>query len=345
MAARRGILVGCGFFARNHMHAWAQTPGVAIAATCDLDPARAAAAAAEFGIPRHGSDLPALLAEIAPDFVDIATTSPSHRALVERAAAPDRLIIVQKPMADTLSDAAAMVAACDAAGATLLVHENFRWQAPFRAASLRIAGGDVGEVAFARFSFRHGFDVYATQPYLAQGERLAIVDVGPHLFDLAQLYCGPAAAITCQTQRRNPRVRGEDSFAALIAHRNGATSVVDCTFDARLVPHRFPQTTALIEGSAGTIEIGEDYVMTVHGPAGREAMSVDAPVPGWGERPWHVVQDSVAALIGHAAAVMEGRAAPQPSGAFTLGTVALVEAAYASAAEGRRITLDTGETG
>jgi predicted dehydrogenase len=342
MQTRRGILVGCGFFARNHLHSWAETQGAEIAAVCDLDPARAKAAAQDFGIPVHGSDLQRLLTEIRPDFVDIVTTSPTHRALVEAAAAPGRLVIVQKPMADNLDDAAAMVASCAAVGAPFLVHENFRWQAPFREAWRRVQNGDLGRVDYARFSFRHGYDNYVNQPYLAEIEQFSIADVGTHLFDLAQLFCGPAVALSCETQRRNPKVRGEDSFVALIAHRTGAKACVDCTFEARLQPHRFPQTTGVIEGTRGTLEIGEDYVLTWHGPSGRETYSVEPPVPAWGAKPWHVIQDSVAALIRHTVAVMQGTEAPAPSGAFTLNTVALVQAAYIAAAEGRRVTLPEG---
>lgn len=337
----QGILVGCGFFSRNHLHGWAAAAPARIVAVCDLDPAKAAAAAAEFGIPSHGGDLAGLLADLAPDFVDIATTGPSHRHLVEAAAAPGRLVMVQKPMADTFADAAAMVAACNQAGAKLLVHENFRWQAPFREAWRRVEAGNLGQIDYARFSFRHGYDNYVNQPYLAQIERFAISDVGTHLFDLAQLFCGPVHDLACQTQRRNPKVRGEDSFTALLAHRTGATSVIDCSFETRLHPHRFPQTTGVIEGTKGSIEIGEDYTLTFHGPAGRTTWSAEPAVPVWGEKPWHVVQDSVMALIRHAVEVMQGQAAPQPSGAFTLNTVALVEAAYVSAAEGRRVAPET----
>ena len=338
----RGILVGCGFFARNHLHGWAGVEDAAILATCDLDGTRAATLAAEFGIPRHDDNLALLLDEIAPDFVDIVTTSPSHRALVAATAAPGRLVIVQKPMADSLCDALAMVEACDRAGARLLVHENFRWQAPFRACLDRFATGALGQIEHARFTFRHGYDNYVNQPYLAEIERFAIADVGTHLFDLAQLFCGPVTHLTCLTQRRNPRVRGEDSFTALLGHEGGAVSIAECSFESRLLPHRFPQTLAMIEATRGTIEIGEDYVVTVHGPAGRETFSAEPPVPAWGSRPWHVIQDSVAAFQHHAAAVMRGAAEPMPSGAFTANTVALVEAAYASAAAGRRIDLASG---
>ena len=47
---RIGVL-GCGFFAQNHLNAWKdlRTQGVQIVAVCDTDPAKAAKAAQEFG--------------------------------------------------------------------------------------------------------------------------------------------------------------------------------------------------------------------------------------------------------------------------------------------------------
>jgi predicted dehydrogenase len=333
----RGVLIGCGFFAQNHMQAWAGLGGATISAVCDSDPARAQAMAEAFGIPCHYTDAATALQAEAPDFVDIATTAPSHRALVELAAPHARLVICQKPMAETQADAVAMVEACAATGAHLLIHENFRWQRPFRDIAERLP--DIGPLHFARFSFRHGYDNYVNQPYLAEIARFTIMDVGLHLFDLARHLVGEVRTISCETQRLNPRVRGEDAFTAMLRHDNGAVSVVDCSFWSRLVPHRFPQTLAEIEGENGTLVLTEDYRLTVHGPDGRETFDAEPPVPGWGAAPWHVIQDSVIAFQAHAIDVLAGRAVPGPSGAHNLMTLSLGLAAYEAAETGRIVTL------
>ena len=75
----RGMLIGCGFFAENHLNAWTSmrdTPleGVELVAVCDRDLAKAEAAARRFGIPRAYADAETMLAKQKPDFVDIATT-------------------------------------------------------------------------------------------------------------------------------------------------------------------------------------------------------------------------------------------------------------------------------
>jgi predicted dehydrogenase len=66
----------------------------------------------QFGIERRYSDAAQMFADGGFDFVDIATTVQSHRALVEMAAAHGVPVICQKPFAKTLDDAKAMVKVC-----------------------------------------------------------------------------------------------------------------------------------------------------------------------------------------------------------------------------------------
>jgi predicted dehydrogenase len=337
---RRGVLIGCGFFARNHMQAWAGLPGARIVAVCDTDPGKAQAFARDFGARAH-TDAAALLAAEAPDFVDIATTVGAHRALVELAARHAGMVICQKPLAETLADGRAMVAACETAGIPFLVHENFRWQAPFRALRAAIDAGRIGTPRFLRLSFSHGFDIYANQPYLAKVRDLALTDVGLHLFDMARFLMGDVVSVACHTQRRNPAVAGQDAFVALLRHGSGAVSTVECSFLSHYAPDPFPQTLALVEGSAGTLDLSQGYGLRLHSDGGASLTDTEPPVPVWGEKPWHLVQDSVIALQAHALEVMAGRAAPQPSGAHNLGTLAVTLAAIRAAETGQTVELAT----
>jgi len=335
----RGALIGCGFFAGNHLAAWADIDGAEIVALCDTDVAKARAAGERFGIEAVHDDIESLLAERSLDFVDIATTAPSHRALVERAVSEVGTVICQKPFAENHADAAAMVAAAERAGATLLVHENFRWQKPFVELAALIEDGAVGTPHFARFSFRHGYDNYVNQPYLAEIERFTIMDVGLHLFDLARRFLGEVDTLSCLTQRLNPRVRGEDAFTALLGHADGATSVCDCSFFSTIRPEPFPRTLAWIEGPDGSLALETDGSLIRHDAEGRHARDSDPPVPDWGEAPWHVVQDSVRRFQEHVVAVMRGQATAAPSGADNLRTLTLALAAYDAAADGRTVQV------
>jgi D-apiose dehydrogenase len=336
---KRGVLIGCGFFARNHMHAWSGLEAVEIVAVCDLDLAKAKSMATDFNVPAFYTDADTMLREVKPDFADIATTSASHRMLVELAASHKVAAICQKPFADTFADAEAMVAACAHAKVLLIVHENFRWQRPFLVMKDLIRQGKIGSPHFARFSFRHGFDNYKNQPYLAEIERFTIMDVGLHLFDLARHFMGDVATLACTTQRLNQKVRGEDAFTALLKHESGATSICDCSFHSIYSPEPFPETLAQIEGDQGTLILSANFKLTLHQSAGQTEIDAAPHKPVWGVAPWHAAQESVALFESHVLAVLDGATHPQPSGADNLKTLALALAAYESAATNQTIAM------
>jgi D-apiose dehydrogenase len=333
----RGGLIGCGFFAANHLNAWAEVGGAEIVALCDRDPARLAAAAQRFGVGRTHADAAEMLAAERLDFVDIATTVPTHRPLVELAARAGVNMICQKPFADGMADARAMVAAAAAAGRTLMVHENFRWQSAIRRARAEMAA--IGRPFWGRVSFRSGFDVYAAQPYLATDARFIIQDLGIHCLDVARYLFGDVATLSAATQRVNPRIRAEDVATMLLVHECGATSVVDCSYASRLPRENFPETLLEIEGEEGSLRLDAGYRLTVH--AGGDTRVIDAapPLLPWAERPWHNIQESVLAIQQHFVDCLREGRAPETSGADNLGTLALVCAAYDSAGGGRAIDM------
>ncbi|MHA1571669.1 MAG: Gfo/Idh/MocA family protein, partial [Alphaproteobacteria bacterium] len=248
-----GALIGCGFFAQNHLHAWGDVNGARLVAVCDQDRAKAEAAAKNFGIPAVYDDAATMFSEHNLDFVDIATTMATHRPLVELAARHQVPTICQKPFAPTLDDCVAMVDACKAAGIPLMVHENFRFQTPLLAVQDVVNSGRLGPLFFGRISFRTAYDVYAGQPYLAEEERFAILDVGVHVLDVARVLLGEIDALACVTASVRPGLKGEDNCSILTRHTNGAAGFVDVSYSSRQNPDPFPETLIELDGSAGTL--------------------------------------------------------------------------------------------
>jgi predicted dehydrogenase len=335
----RGALIGCGFFARNHLNAWndMRGDGVDLVAVCDVDPEKAKAAAEEFGIARHYSSAEAMFANETLDFVDIATRMDSHLELVLLAVRHGIATIVQKPLAPCWEDCVAMVEAARAAGVRLAVHENFRFQSPMATLRQTLASGVVGTPSWGRFAFRTGFDVYRTQPYFHQEKKLAILDVGIHVLDLARVFMGEVERISCETQRRNQSNVGEDTATMLLRHASGAVSLVECTYEAKQIPDPFPQTLITIEADGGSIKVHEDFRMVVTAGGKADESHIGSPLLSWTEQPWHTAQESVLrtqqAIL---AAWRQGRDA-ETSGADNLRTYALVDAAYAAAQEARAV--------
>ncbi len=340
MRTTRLGIIGCGFFAQNHLHSWRSLAdqGVEIVAVCDSDAGRAEAAASQFGVPNRYADAAAMLEKEQLDLVDIVTQVRSHRTLVEMALGAGIATIVQKPFGNDLADCRAMLAAAEAAGGFLAVHENFRFQRPNRLIAEMLRRGDIGEPTWARISFRSGYDIYAGQPYLLEEERFVTTDLGVHVLDLARVFLGEVSHLGAEMQRRNPKVRGEDTATMTLRHASGAVSVVECTYGSRRLPDVFPATVLEIEGTEGAILLRGDLRIELTSRGELTEIDGDAPVLSWAERPWHIVQESVLRTCEHIhAAFRDGRPA-DVSAADNLRTYALCEAAYASANSGRKET-------
>jgi predicted dehydrogenase len=339
MARFKGALIGCGFFAVNQMHGWRDLADVDIVAICDRDPERLRIVGDDFGVERRYQSAGAMFADGGFDFVDIATTVGSHRALVELAASHSIPAICQKPFAPTLEDGKAMVAAAQTAGIPLMIHENFRWQTPILAVKAVLDSGAIGDPFWGRVSFRSGFDVFSGQPYLAKGNRFIIEDLGIHSLDIARFLFGDASRMTARTRRINPDIAGEDVATMLLDHDNGITSIVDVSYATKLPQEPFPETFVEIDGSKGTLRLGKDYKLIVHGPDGTTEAVVAPNLLPWASRPWHNIQESVALIQKHWIERLATGQEPDTSGHDNLKTFALVEAAYLSAERGETIAL------
>jgi D-apiose dehydrogenase len=339
MADLRGALIGCGFFSVNHMHGWRDAQGAGIVAICDMNGERLAAVGDQFDISARYRDAREMLTEVKPDFVDIATTVRSHRALVELAAELGIPAICQKPFALNLTDAKAMVTAMQDAGRPLMVHENFRWQSPLMKAKGIVDSGEIGTPFWARVSFRSAFDVFAAQPYLAEGKRFIIEDLGIHALDVARYFMGDAELVSAHTKRVNPNIIGEDVATILLKHFSGASSVVDCSYATKLEDELFPQTLLEIDGDKGSLRLDAGYRLRLTTAAGTRAQDVSPALLPWASRPWHNIQESVALIQQHWVDCLRHAREPATSGRDNLQTFALVEAAYASAATGQTVSL------
>lgn len=332
-------VIGCGFYAQNHLHAWRDltAEGALLAAVCDVDATKAKTTSETFHVPWY-TDVETMLAGGKLDAVDIVTRQDTHRAIAEIAIAHGVSAIVQKPFAPTWQDAIAIVEAAGKAGVWLAVHENFRFQAPFRAVRKAIDSGAIGMPSWGRVSFRTGFDVYRTQPYFLEEEKLVIADVGVHVLDLSRFLLGDVARISCEIQRRNPRVKAEDDTATmLLQHESGAVSVVDCTYEARRADDPFPETLVEIEGPLGSIIVmpGCKLKLTSNGEASES--DIGAPLLSWTSQPWHVSQEGAMGACRHFLDCLQRGAPAETQGEDNLRTYALVEAAYRAAAEHRAV--------
>jgi predicted dehydrogenase len=340
MTNLRGALIGCGFFAVNHLHGWRDASGADIIAICDSNAERLKVVGDQFGIAQRYQNATEMLDHEKPDFVDVATTVQVHRTLVDLAASKKVPVICQKPFAPNLADAKAMVVACAKAKVPLMVHENFRWQSPIQHVKHVIQSGEIGEIFWGRVSFRSAYDVFSGQPYLAEGDRFIVEDLGIHALDIARFLMGDAHNVNARTKRLNPKIKGEDVATIMLDHGKGVTSIVDCSYATHLETEPFPETLIELDGSKGTLRLGQGYKLTVTSPSGTRHQDVSPPLLPWAAKPWHNIQESVALIQQHWVDCLRSGKEPETSGRDNLKTFALVEAVYQSASSGQTVNIE-----
>lgn len=325
----KGALIGCGYFANNHLNAWRDVTGAELIAVCDQDVGRANKAAKTFGIANVYSDAGKMLQEQGLDFVDVVTQAPSHRPIVELVASYGVNVICQKPFAPTMDDARAMVIACKQAHVQLMVHENFRWQRPIRA--LKAASETIGDLFFGRVVFRNAHDIFTNQPYLATDDRFIIYDLGIHLLDVARFCMGDVSRLFCHTQSVNPKVNGEDTATITLVMESGATCVVEACYFSHLETDNFPQTLLHLEGTNGSATLDVNYNLTTVVAGQTTKTHVPPQPPSWSSGPGLAIQDSVVAICQHWVDCLHNGLTPETSGLDNLKTLELVFGAYESA--------------
>ena len=339
MGRLRGVSIGAGYFSRFHLDAWQRIDGAEIAAVCDLDPSKAAAAAEEFGIARWGDHLGQMLDDLAPDFVDVVTPPDSHLPLVEEAAGRGIHVLCQKPLAPTFDEARRIVRTADARGVRLMVHENFRFQPWHREIKRLIAAGAIGDVLHSltfqsRMGDGWGEDAYlGRQPYFRRMRRLLIYETGVHFIDTFRFLAGEIDGVYAVLRRLNPAIQGEDAGLVTFEFASGAIGLWDANRynECNDPDPRFTFGEFLVEGNGGSIRLYLDGRLTVQ-PLGEPERDHPYPCERRG-----FAGDCVRFTNRHFVDCLASGEPFETGGADYLETLAVQDAVYESAERGQPI--------
>jgi len=327
MAALRGGIIGCGFFARNHIEAWRRIPEVEITAACDLDIERARLFA-----PRAYTAAQEMLERESLDFVDIATRVETHLRLVQMAVTRKIPVICQKPIAPDWATAVEIVEIAESAGVRLMIHENWRWQPWYRAADKLIRQGDIGTPMAYGFRTRErdgiGAFPYPNQPYFRTLQRLLIDEALVHHIDTARFLFGELETVYAQAKHRNSHVLGEDQALLVLTHQSGVQGWIDGHRFLNTEPRGPAMGEAFFDGDGACLEILSTGDIVI-GDRLAWKNTVTAGYRG----------DSVRATQAHFISCLLEGSPFESGGREYLRTFAAVEAAYRSIVERRQIAV------
>ena len=198
-------MVGYAFMGRAHSQAW-QTAGrffdlplrPDLVALCGRDAVAAGAAAGRFGWASVETDWRALLARDDVHLVDISTPGDTHAEIAIAALEAGKHVLCEKPLANTVAEAEAMVAAAEAAeqrGVRSMVGFSYRRVPAIALARRLVSEGRLGVIRHVRVQY---LSDWLVDPELPLVWRLrkdkagsgALGDIGAHAIDLAQFVTG-----------------------------------------------------------------------------------------------------------------------------------------------------------
>ena len=344
MTALRAGVIGAGAIAAfRHLPEYVANPDVELVAVSDPRLERAQAEAVRRGIPAAYADYHEMLACERLDLVSVCTPNHLHARAAIDALEAGAHVLVEKPMATTLDDADAMIAAARAAGRVLMVDQNERFMPVHTTARRILESGALGRVLTFRAFYGHDgpenwtptAEWFFTQ---AQSTSGALGDLGVHKADILRFLLGSevteVAAFTGTLQKQ---AEVNDNAVLLLRFENGVFGTLAASWT-----YTYEQESgAVFYCEGGTMRIGVErgrpLVVAALGPPKAETVY---DVPPLDSEQWHPVHGSTV-IDAFVESVKNGRAAvPGEEGRTAL---AVVLAGLQAARTGQTVKL--GRTG
>jgi predicted dehydrogenase len=175
-------------------------------------------------------------------------------------------VLVEKPLAVTLDEADAMIAAADEACVWLLVAETARFDAATQRAADLIRSGLLGDLFLVRLSREHHMHDYLRQrPWFLRDPAGGITySGGIHDFETLRLLAGEIEHLYALPARTVlPEMAGDDSSVAVVGLQSGAAALLAESFSLR-TPH--PGVHITVHGSRGSLWLYRDQLRVYTAP-------------------------------------------------------------------------------
>ena len=257
----RVAVIGCGAISHSHLRSYAANEGAQIVAVADPIQAVAEARAQEYDTKAY-TDYAAMLRSEELHAVSICTPPPSHREITEHAAARGLHVLCEKPLAMSVSEGEAMVAAASSANVILMTAFCNRFYTPIAKAKEWIDAGKLGPLHHFRLRFA-GVELMAgtwlADP--AQGGGI-LWESGPHYVDLFRYLVGEMKEIYAKGGTLAQDITGTDTVVFMAESVDGVVGTMEGSWSS-------PHTEKCVE------VYGERGAIVIDFETGRSRFSLD----------------------------------------------------------------------
>ncbi len=334
-------IVGTGVAGGIHARALRDVEDARLAAVVDVNAEQVEKFAEQWNSSRSYTQLEEALQDSAVDVVHLCTPPFLHERQTAQCAAAGKHVLVEKPMARTLTEADAMIATCRRYGVSLSAVFQHRFLPLPQRLKSALDQGRLGQLYLgdAYVKWYRSEEYYRAGGWRATRDKEGggtLMNQAIHSIDLLQWFMGPVSDVTGRTATVAHDIETEDVGLALLGFENGALGVIEGStatypgFPERIELHGEKGTVILNEGRNQLEWHLHDEEPSVEGIPAEEGYARDpASISSSG----HTAQfhDFYAAILQGKKAAVDGREGRN--------TIEIIEAIYRSAERGQRILL------
>ncbi|MEN6642075.1 MAG: Gfo/Idh/MocA family oxidoreductase [Armatimonadia bacterium] len=248
-------VIGTGVWGETHLLAYSSAPNIRLVCACDKNEKLGRERATQYGAETFTTDYHELLANPEIKAVSIVTPDFLHREIVVAAAEAGKHILIEKPMATTVADCEAMIAAAKANKVTLMVDFHNRFNPAFVALKNQIVAGKMGQPQM--MSIRLNDTIYVPTGMLSWSKDSSVLwFLGSHTLDLVRwLFDDEVERVYSISRSRVLKERGLDTpdfFHTICEFKGGGVAHIE---NCWIMSNAFPTVCDLkceFVGSEGT---------------------------------------------------------------------------------------------
>lgn len=332
-AAVRVGVAGLGTMGRNHLRNLAGRADVRLVAVADPSERARLAAAADHPDTRVFADPLDLLADSRPDALIIAAPTRAHHDLAIAALREGVAVLVEKPLAASVTEGRELVNAVSSSGGFLQVGHVERFNPAVQVLVARLQGGALSRVLSIK-TVRQG-----PLPERIRDVGVA-VDLATHDVDLMCLVLDERPVRAYAEATQNVHTAHEDLLFGLLSFEGGAVGLLDVNW---LSPQKL--RTMAVLGPEGLFEV--DYLhqtlTSMPWPSDESPDYVGGYAPTYGGSPVDLSVERAEPLARELDAFFDAVRSGGPSPVTALDglwALALAEALLASSAAGRSVAIE-----
>ncbi|MGH8665722.1 MAG: Gfo/Idh/MocA family protein [Burkholderiales bacterium] len=260
----------------------------------------------------------------------IVNTTPNnvHLETTAAAAAAGKHVFLDKPIANTVSDARALTVACRRAGVVLALGYQRRKESHFRWVRERIDGGELGRLVNAEANISRDrlgqFDASSWRYTAAGMPGGVMLQIGIHYTDVLEYLLGPIVAVSGRLGQLVLPGDNPDVASLVLEHENGALSTLNASYASA----------------------SEYYLMNVYGKEASAYYDLHQGLrflkrgANRAEPVGCAKNDTIVEELEEFAAAVRGQGRPEMDGEAGTRSLAVLRAGIRSAREGRRVTVE-----